>query len=64
MSEGGTYTKRELFCHVCIIDHIQKLGEINFAIAVLVCLHDRFVYDLLKLLVLQIATHHHFQHNE
>lgn len=27
-------------------------------------LHDRFIYNLLQLLILQIAPHHHLQHDE
>jgi len=41
--------------------HRTKFFKVNFAIFIPVSKQNCFVYNLLKLRVLEVITHHHFQ---
>lgn len=45
-------------------DHALKLLEAYLAVAVLVCLHDRLIHNLLQLCIFEIASDHHLEHEE
>ena len=49
---------------VRISHHFRKFLEADLAVVVEIRFHDGLVDNLLQLLVLQIAAHHHFEHDE
>jgi hypothetical protein len=43
---------------------VRSLTRQTLHLPILVCLHDRLVYNLLQLLVFQIVTNHHFENKK
>jgi hypothetical protein len=68
-SEGDTtakvrLTQRHARADVGILYHPREFFKANLPISIQIRLHDRLVHNLLQLHVLEIAAHHHLQHDE
>lgn len=55
---------RHAIADIRVLNHLGKFLEADATIAVEICFHDGLVDNLLQLLVLQVLTHHHLEHNE
>ena len=57
-------TQRHAHRYVGVLNHLRKLFEADFSVAIQVRFHDGLVHDLLQLLIFQITAHHHLEYNE
>jgi hypothetical protein len=62
--EIWVHTQRHTHAYIRIVYHILEFLETDFAITILIGLHDRLVDNLLKLYILQVAADHHFQNDK
>jgi len=58
------HVHHHLLVNVSIANHLTELLKADFSIIVFISKENSFVNNLLKLRVLQVVAHHHFQHLE
>lgn len=61
---GRKLTQSHAHTNIHILHHLRELLERDLPIAIQIGLHYGLIDDLLQLLVLQVAPHHHLQHDE